>query len=265
MRMNTAEGKRLLACVREGDFAHPGEIEAVELVWSFLPKNRQQKVLDAGCGRGGTAALIQSRGWGVVTGIDIEAESIAEASRVYPEVNFVSGDVTEVVRLTGGNFQVITAFNAFYAFPAQSRALSALRSAAEAGAILAIFDYVEGSGYETAPFARFDETRVSRPLKRNCIDQQWKDAGWEITRFLDLHNEYLRWYRALLERFDARRSFLDAHFEAALIEYALGFYHALYDALETGSLSGGVAFARAVRVCDPYSTVVLQSTPTRGS
>ena len=79
MRLNSFEGKRLLALARGGDYAHAGETEAIDLVWNTLPKSPAQKILDAGCGRGGTAAYLYRAGWGQVTGIDIEAESIDRA------------------------------------------------------------------------------------------------------------------------------------------------------------------------------------------
>jgi len=51
MRLNSYEGKRLLALARGGDYAHAGETESIDLVWDALPKSPTQSVLDAGCGR----------------------------------------------------------------------------------------------------------------------------------------------------------------------------------------------------------------------
>jgi cyclopropane fatty-acyl-phospholipid synthase-like methyltransferase len=64
MRLNSYQGKRLLALARGADYAHAGETEAIDLVWSGLPKSRTQNVLDAGCGRGGTSGLRVPRGVG---------------------------------------------------------------------------------------------------------------------------------------------------------------------------------------------------------
>jgi cyclopropane fatty-acyl-phospholipid synthase-like methyltransferase len=54
--MNSFLGKQVLSLVRDGDFAHAGEREAIELAMGSVPKDAGQHVLDAGCGRGGTAA-----------------------------------------------------------------------------------------------------------------------------------------------------------------------------------------------------------------
>ena len=61
--MNLSDGKLLLATVRQGDFAHSGEEAAVVMTSEPLPKRKGQLCLDAGCGRGGTAALVQFNGW----------------------------------------------------------------------------------------------------------------------------------------------------------------------------------------------------------
>ena len=52
--MNSPEGKQILALVRKGDFAHPGE-EAIDICFSSLEKDPSREVIDIGCGRGGTA------------------------------------------------------------------------------------------------------------------------------------------------------------------------------------------------------------------
>ena len=84
--MNSFRGKQVLALLRDGDFAHAGEEEAIERTLREVPKNPERAILDAGCGRGGTAAYMQRNRWGQVTGIDREPRSIAHARDTYPEV-----------------------------------------------------------------------------------------------------------------------------------------------------------------------------------
>jgi trans-aconitate methyltransferase len=59
--MNSFEGMRILSLVREGDYAHAGEEEAIELAMKHVPKLRDQVVVDAGCGRGGAAEYIRTK------------------------------------------------------------------------------------------------------------------------------------------------------------------------------------------------------------
>lgn len=53
--------KQILAMLREGDFAHPSEIEAIEVSLSPIAKNSENRLLDVGCGLGGTAHYVQKK------------------------------------------------------------------------------------------------------------------------------------------------------------------------------------------------------------
>jgi SAM-dependent methyltransferase len=134
IRLNSYQGKRLLALARGADYAHAGETEAIDMVWSGLPKSRTQKILDAGCGRGGTAAYMYHAGWGRVTGIDIEGESIVRAREAYPEISFEICSVEQSDRVGKETFDIVCCFNSFYAFPDQAAALFAFARAAKSGA-----------------------------------------------------------------------------------------------------------------------------------
>ncbi|MCW8472333.1 hypothetical protein OQJ19_17010 [Fluoribacter gormanii] len=54
--------KQILAMLREGDFAHPSEIEAIEVSLSPIAKNSENRLLNVGCGLGGTAHYVQKKG-----------------------------------------------------------------------------------------------------------------------------------------------------------------------------------------------------------
>ena len=72
--MNSFAGKRLLALVRGGDYAHAGEEEAIELAFRAVPKAPQKSILDVGCGRGGTIAFLRA-----ADGVKSPRASIARA------------------------------------------------------------------------------------------------------------------------------------------------------------------------------------------
>jgi hypothetical protein len=81
--MNNPDGKSLLAAVREKATSFmPSREAAVHIAWKRLPKRENQHCLDAGCGRGGTAALVQFNRSGRVIALDIDAESISFAAAV---------------------------------------------------------------------------------------------------------------------------------------------------------------------------------------
>ena len=85
MNMNSFEGKRILALIRDGDYAHAGEEEAIERAFRSIPKSADRWMLDVGCGRGGTAEYLRRHGWGHAEGLDRDADSIEYARATYPE------------------------------------------------------------------------------------------------------------------------------------------------------------------------------------
>ncbi len=48
MNMNSFEGKRILALIREGDQAHAGQEEAPARSFRSIPKNADSRLLDVG-------------------------------------------------------------------------------------------------------------------------------------------------------------------------------------------------------------------------
>src|SRR6266566_2029395 len=127
MNMNSFEGKRILALIRDGDYAHAGEEEAIERALRSVPKNPQDWILDVGCGRGGSAEYLRRHGWGNLVGIDRDTDSIEYAKVTYPSCNFHNRDVLEIPVTVRRKFDVIYMLNAFYAFANQRGALAALK------------------------------------------------------------------------------------------------------------------------------------------
>jgi SAM-dependent methyltransferase len=244
--MNHPDGKRLLATVRGGDYAHAGEEEAIHLLWERLPKIPSQTCLDAGCGRGGTAGFVQSAGWGTVTGVDIDAETIADASAHHPGIPFHAFDIAQAGVRFPETFDIVYAFNAFYAFPDQPAALRSLAATAKPGAELCLFDYVDRGGFFDDPFAKFTESASWQPIDLDRFPFQLEAAGWKLTGRLLLHDAYRRWYETLNGRFAAQREALLAQFPADLVDYATTYYRAMLAAVENGALGGAIVSAERV-------------------
>src|SRR5438874_1042531 len=117
MKLNSLRkfnGKKLVSYLRQGDYAHAGDIESIIQVMSKFRKNTHRTILDAGCGLGGTANFIQQNGWGKVTGIDIEFDSIMYAKEVYPDIPFYQCDILDVYQKLNTKFDIICLFNTFY-------------------------------------------------------------------------------------------------------------------------------------------------------
>jgi trans-aconitate methyltransferase len=246
MRFNSQAGKAVLAAVRGGDYAHPGEEASVRLVWDRLPKRPEQRVLDAGCGRGGTAALVQAEGWGRVTGFDIEGGSIEEARRRYPEVRFEACDVSDAPVAAGSGFQGIYALTAFYAFPDQDRALRALRETAEPGAWLAIMDYSDHGGYAASELARTDEAGWWKPVRPERIRGQLAASGWACEAEEDWSGRFEQWYAAFATRMELKRAEVETLAGPGAYAELHRFYTLLWRSVRQGDIGGIFIRARAV-------------------
>ena len=146
MHMNSHTGKAILALIRDGDYAHAGEEESIRLVLDHIPEDQPGPMLDVGCGRGGTADYLRRAGWEAILGVDIDADSIAEASQRYPLVQFQTANVEQLTQSFTDWFGVFVLFNSFYAFPNQALALEQLRNVAADSALLVIFDYTDPAG-----------------------------------------------------------------------------------------------------------------------
>jgi len=238
--MNSYLGKQILALVRDGDYAHAGEEEAIELALASLPKDASRRVLDAGCGRGGTAAYMQQHGWGRVTGVDIEPKSIDYARDAFPVGAFVCCDIHDVGAHLAGSFDAVAMFNVLYAIADQAGALRALSRTAGPGADLMVFDYVDLGGYAQAPVMDAGRPFLPHPLKLDALAGLLGDGGWQLTSVDDVSADYRRWYAALVQRIAAKRDEIERLAGAAAYEHVLGRYAGLLAAIESGHLGGAV-------------------------
>jgi SAM-dependent methyltransferase len=244
-RLNSPLGKRILATTRDGDYAHPGEEEAIVRTLQPFASIPPRRWLDAGCGRGGTAAFVAAKGWAEVTAFDIDAVSVREARQAFPAVHFHACGVLDAPRVIPGKFDLIYLFNAFYAFPDQAGALRALRELAGDSATLVLFDYVDHGGFSGTPLARLPEAGHWQPVREGEIRSWMAAAGWKLEAVENLDADYERWYRWLIERFETRRALLEAIAPPEAIAYARDFFTEVLGAIQAGILGGGIFVARA--------------------
>lgn len=238
LAMNTATGKRLLALVRNGDYAHPGEEEAIRVLLAGLPPDPSRRVLDAGCGGGGTAAWIQARGYGSVTGIDVDAATVRLAHDRHPEVAVVAGDLQLAAEALTGSFDLIYSMTTLYAVPDQATALGQLGALAAPGAELRLFEYAGARGRFSA--ATHGDHRFAwwRPLDPSLVRRLLADAGWATVAVRDLRPEFERWYAMLCDRLVAMRAEITVRFGAEWADFAVREYSFLLGLIREGSLGG---------------------------
>lgn len=241
--MNSFEGKQVLALVRDGDYAHAGEEQAIELTMAPFAKDPRRHLLDAGCGRGGTAAYLQHHGWGQVTGFDIEAQSIEDARKTYPDPTFVACDICDAPARLGRRFDVIAMFNVLYALSDQPAALRALADVAAPGAALAVFDYVAAGSYQSDPLMDAGGPFLPRPVERDGIDDLLASAGWRLQDMQPIDEAYIGWYTVLVDKIQAKKDAIVALAGVDGFDHVLGLYGGLLKDLQKGVLGGALIYA----------------------
>jgi SAM-dependent methyltransferase len=241
-RMNTPEGKSILAMVREGDYAHPGEEDAIRRVADALPRESLHRILDVGCGRGGTADWFLRHGCSSVVGVDIDALSIDYARSRFPGVEFHAWGVAELDRWCGEPFDLAYLFNSFYAFPDQAAALRAIRRVCATDGHLALFDYTKPAD---VPSPGELGSAIGMPMVLTTLHDWLRDAGWTIVAIDDWTSSYVSWYEALLERFARLRPRITVEHGTDWYDYLYGWYAALHRALVDRRLGGALVLAQA--------------------
>lgn len=244
-RLNSPLGKRILATTRAGNYAHPGEEEAIVKTLAPFVRGADAHWLDAGCGRGGTAAFIMQKGWAKVTAFDIDAVSIEEARAAYPEVCFHACGVLDAPRAISEKFDLLYAFNAFYAFPEQAASLQALRTLTTDSSTLVLFDYIDRGGFYKLPMAQWDEAHHWHPIDLQIFEKTLANSGWKLETTHDLDADYIRWYEWLLSRFETRREALLEFAPIEAVDHTKAFFTLLLEAIRSRVLGGGIVVARA--------------------
>jgi SAM-dependent methyltransferase len=244
-RLNSPEGKAILALVREGDYAHPGEEDAIACAAETLSGVSIQRAIDVGCGRGGTAHWFHRHGSAKVVGVDIDAASVEYARQTYPQVRFYQGDVAHLNRIVKGPFDLACLFSAFYAFVDQMGALREIRALCNPGAQLLVFDYTRATDCRP-PEALGGE--IGSPIVLETFPSMLKQAGWDLISEIDLTGRFVEWYADLLSRFERKRPDILASAGAGWYDFVTGWYGGLHKALQTGLLGGAIFYAVAAPV-----------------
>lgn len=244
--------KQILASLRNGNYAHPGEEEAIEISMRFIDKISSQKLLDVGCGLGGTADYLHQNGWGVPIGIDIDKPSIDFAQNTYPKLNFHQINVEQVAqKFAHEDFAVAYLFNSFYAFADQLQALKQVRKVCSANAKLVLFDYMlyedcEDNFLPFAPENSIYARKNFKPIKQNSIENLLRQSGWQVRIFTDLGDKYQLWYSELIDKCHLHKEELIKNFNLDLYTWLESSYTSLLNRLKQNKLSGCLIIADAI-------------------
>lgn len=242
------EDKLLLAHLRGGDFTHPGSIEAINLTMDKFLKDPNQKILDIGCGLGGTAHIVQKQGWGSVVGIDIDEHAIQYAKENYPEISFYHCDVNNVSKLFSYHqYDIAYIFSAFYSFKSQQQSLEILANMTKENGKLVIFDYSSPSNFnEICPFLSGRNGKPFVPINIKNIRQLLYSTGWKLEETVDETDHFSGWYDSILSQLKQKETDLIAKFGQAAFNKIYHDFFNVFNMLQRKTLGGVIVYAEKI-------------------
>lgn len=243
--------KKLIQTLREGDFAHSGGAEAINLLNSKVilkvPNIKEGSSLEIGCGSGYAAYFMQKEGYSNIWAIDINEKLIEEAKHNYPSVNFKVADVTKLTKIFEDEFfSFIYSFNVVHALKDKVSMLQRLKAISKEGAILAIFDYYLKDESSSDTIKSLSGSNMF-PIKLNKFKMMMKILGWEIIEENDVTEKYKFWYNAMLTKIEAKIDMLKAGgYTDEEINLVVERYKHLLEAIESGTLGGIILIAKKI-------------------
>lgn len=240
----------LLAKIRNGDFSHPGETEAIDIVLTKISKIRNadpliqiKKILDVGCGLGGTADYIRTHTPHDIYGIDIDETALNHAKLYYPKINLFKCNVMDVNKLFNKNeFDIIYMFNVFYAFTDQKNSLARLSSIAKPGAILAIFDYTQAkkTNFQIKDLAGKEINPIHLEDLKTWLDEN----GWDLIEITDISDKYEKWYSNFLENLESKKITLLNEFAEAAFNQVNHTFSSLFHQIKNKNIGGSIIYGQ---------------------
>ncbi|MBI2707477.1 MAG: class I SAM-dependent methyltransferase [Proteobacteria bacterium] len=238
----------LLSRLRGGDYAHAGDREATHIVLkqalSFDSSLKNKAALDVGCGFGGTAQDLYDAGFTHVHGIDLDPAAILYAQNKYPALNFTVADGFYVdKKYPLSHFSFVSLFNVMYAIQDTAMLLKKLSAISQPKGILVIFDYTcEKSS--PAPFLTDLADKPMYPLHREILQEELKQARWDVLDIIDMTSDYIRWYRELLKKLSTSSFLFEQEFSAQDVSKVRKTFTMLLSHLEQGIWGGAAIYAR---------------------
>lgn len=247
--------RELLAVVRNGDYAHPGEVEAIDIALSAIDDvvikltdmkdlpYEAIKVLDVGCGLGGTASYIkQMRGY-EIGGIDIDASAIAHATKTYPSISFFKGSLLEADKHYPSQcFDILTSFNVLYSFANKVDVLKVLSCIAKPRSLLVISDYAISTSQTENDFVDLAGKSI-HPMDLSKIESVLDNGSWKLVKLVNLNELYLKWYSQFLEKLSLDKDRLLSIFTVNAYRKVESLFTDMLHKIKTGKLGGAIVIA----------------------
>jgi SAM-dependent methyltransferase len=209
------ECRRILTELYNGDYAHAGGAEAIDIVLTkvlqFNPRIKQQKALDIGSGFGGTAYCLYQQGFKQVYGFDIDPVAVSYAKYRYPMISFTIEDALKAHRaFPDEKFGFVYLFNVAYAIADKKSLLSSITRVVSKGTMLVLFDYAQRSKQDLGLFDL--SNRPMFPINVSDMTQKLLEHGWKALLIEDTTIQCISWYEELLGNLEKQYDMLQSKF-----------------------------------------------------
>lgn len=176
------------------DFARASEMLS-QIICNVGGVRDGARILDAGCGFGGTVASINERFANVqVVGVNIDREQLARAKNVVRarpsnEVEFVEADACNLP-FEDASFDCILAIECIFAFSSRERFFQEARRVLKPGGRLTLCDFLLSKA--AVPFWRWLERRVSSQINHTFNPENSLNYGSSLPPYFCTIAEYHR-------------------------------------------------------------------------
>jgi hypothetical protein len=132
-------------------------------------------------------------------------------------------------------------FSSFYAFNDQKLALEAMRKVSKRGTKLIMVESVDHSLGEDF----HQEIKDNYPLPFPTIERMLSEAGWKLSKFKSLDEEYCQWYKSLIQKITYKKNEIISLYSKEAFDTAIKTYTTVLKYAENGASGGGVLHAIA--------------------
>jgi ubiquinone/menaquinone biosynthesis C-methylase UbiE len=238
----------LLSKSNQGDFAHAGDREAINLVLdkvqNLSPQILNQNSLEIGCGFGGTANYIHQNGLKKIWAIDIDQSAINYAKSTYQNINFQKADATKITDFFDKDFfSLIYMFEVASAITDKAILLQQAKAVSKQGSILVILDYTQkiNTNHSNIP------STFNPPLKLKEIQLLCQVIGWEIVEISDITPNYVIWHQKLLNNIEEKyNSLIATGFTKEEIELVYNNFNTALTQMKENQLTGTIIIAKSI-------------------
>ncbi|MEH2204978.1 MAG: class I SAM-dependent methyltransferase [Nostoc sp.] len=242
--LTRVEYSKLLSQIRNNDHAHAGGNVHIDRLVDEIP-GEHSRLLDIGCGLGGTMQHLHQVGWQELVGIDLNNASIEVARERFPNGKFYTLDAMNINSAELGWFSHFVSINTFIHISDKQQLLTKIGQTANFNARIFISDFRDLGGYKLSPISVAGSDPFSFPFENDdAIARMFDGTGWQIDVLEDVSAEYCRWYKEFANQiFDAISDIIKQIGDIGYAQLS-NEYLQYIDLFERGSL--GAVFIRAI-------------------